>query len=47
MLGTPVDYDKKLKDELPRFRPNLDFGIKKYLDFIPGKNVLDLELARV
>lgn len=46
MLGNPVDYDKKFKDELPRFRPNLDFGIKKYLDFIPGKNVLDLGIGQ-
>lgn len=45
MIGNPVDYDKKFKDDFPKLSFGLDPILKRYLDFVPGKNVLDLGIG--
>lgn len=45
MIGNPVDYDKKFKADFPKFSSGLDPILKRYLDFVPGKNVLDLGIG--
>ena len=42
MIGNPVNYDKK---QFPIYPSNLDWDLKKYLDLIPGKEVLDLGIG--
>ena len=42
MIGNPVDYDNKFKDEFPIFPAKLDSELKTYLNLIPGKEILDL-----
>ena len=46
MIGNPVDYDKKFKDKFPIFAPKLDVELRRYLNLIPGKNVLDLGIGQ-
>lgn len=46
MIGNPVDYDKKFKDKFPRFPAKLDVELRRYLNLIPGKNVLDLGIGQ-
>ena len=46
MIGSPVDYDKKFKDDFPIYPAKLDFELKKYLELIPGKEVLDLGIGQ-
>ena len=46
MVGNPVDYDKKFKDNFPIFPSKLDVELRRYLDLIPGKNVLDLGIGQ-
>ena len=42
MRGNPVNYDKK---QFPIYPSNLDWDLKRYLDLIPGKEVLDLGIG--
>ena len=44
MIGNPVNYDKK--DKLPIFPAKLDTELKRYLNLIPGKEVLDLGIGQ-
>ena len=46
MIGKPVDYDKKFKDKFPIFPAKLDVELKRYLNLISGKNVLDLGIGQ-
>lgn len=46
MIGNPVNYDKKYKDTFPIFPPKFDGELKKYLNFIDGKEVLDLGIGQ-
>lgn len=46
MIGNPIDYDKKFKDNFPIFPPNFDFELRRYLALIPGKEVLDLGIGQ-
>ena len=46
MIGNPVDYDKKFKGEFPKFPATLDVELRRYLNLIPGKNVLDLGIGQ-
>ena len=46
MIGKPVDYDKKFKNNFPIFPAKLDFELRKYLNLIPGKEVLDLGIGQ-
>ena len=46
MIGNPVDYDKKFKGEIPKFPAKLDYDLKKYINLINGKNVLDLGIGQ-
>lgn len=46
MIGNVVDYDKKFRDDFPRFNPSLDPVLKKYLHFVKGSNVLDLGIGQ-
>ena len=46
MIGKPVDYDNKFKDEFPIFPAKLDYELKTYLNLIPGKEVLDLGIGQ-
>ena len=42
MIGNPVDYDKKFKENFPIFPAKFDSELKRYLNLVPGKEVLDL-----
>ena len=46
MIGNPVDYDKKFIDCFPIFPAKLDFELRRYLNLIPGKEVLDLGIGQ-
>ncbi len=46
MIGSPVDYDKKFKENLPIQPAKLDWNLKRYLNLIPGKEVLDLGIGQ-
>lgn len=46
MIGNPVNYDEKFKDNFPLIEPYLDADLKKYLNLISGKNVLDLGIGQ-
>ena len=46
MLGNPVDYDKKFKENFPKFPAKLDLELKRYLNLVPGKEVLDLGIGQ-
>lgn len=46
MIGNPVDYDKKYKEEFPILSPKMDFELKRYLKLVNGKNVLDLGIGQ-
>lgn len=46
MIGNPVNYDKKYKDNFPIFPAKLDWDLRKYLNLIPGKEVLDLGIGQ-
>lgn len=46
MIGSPVDYDKKFRDNFPIFPAKLDFELRRYLNLIPGKEVLDLGIGQ-
>lgn len=46
MIGSPVDYDKKFKENLPIQPAKLDWDLKRYLNLIPGKEVLDLGIGQ-
>ena len=34
MIGNPVNYDKKYKDNFPIFPAKLDWDLRKYLNLI-------------
>lgn len=42
MIGNPVDYDKKFKENFPIFPAKFDSELKRYLNLVPGKEVLKL-----
>lgn len=46
MIGNPVDYDKKFKENFPKFPAKLDIELKRYLNLVPGKEVLDLGIGQ-
>ena len=46
MLGNPVDYNKKFKENFPKFPAKLDLELKRYLSLVPGKEVLDLGIGQ-
>lgn len=46
MIGNPVDYDKKFQDSFPIFPAKFDYELKRYLNLVPGKNVLDLGIGQ-
>ena len=46
MIGNPVNYDKKYKGEFPIHPAKLDWDLKRYLNLIPGKEVLDLGIGQ-
>lgn len=46
MIGNPINYDNKFKDNFPIFPAKLDFELKNYLDLLPGKEVLDLGIGQ-
>ena len=46
MIGNPVDYNKKYKNDFPIFTPKFDIELKKYLQFLKGKEVLDLGVGQ-
>lgn len=46
MIGKPVDYDKKFKGHFSISSAKLDFDLKRYLNLINGKNVLDLGIGQ-
>lgn len=46
MLGNPVDYDKKFKENFPKFPAKLDLELRRYLNLVPGKEVLDLGIGQ-
>ncbi len=46
MIGNPVDYDKKFKGNFPKFPAKLDIELKRYLNLVPGKEVLDLGIGQ-
>ncbi len=47
MIGNPVDYDKKFKDNnFPIFPPKFDAELKRYINLLPGKEVLDLGIGQ-
>lgn len=46
MIGNPVDYDKKFKENFPKFPAKIDIELKRYLNLLPGKEVLDLGIGQ-
>ncbi len=46
MIGNPVNYDKKYKENFPIYPAKLDVDLKKYLNLVPGKEVLDLGIGQ-
>lgn len=46
MIGNPVNYDKKYKDEFPIHPVKLDVDLKRYLNLLPGKEILDLGIGQ-
>lgn len=46
MIGKPVNYDKRYKNEFPIFEAKSDYELKKYLNLISGKEVLDLGIGQ-
>lgn len=46
MLGNPVNYDKKFKDNFPIFPAKFDSELKKYLTLLKGSEVLDLGIGQ-
>lgn len=46
MIGNPVNYDKKFKDNFPIFPAKFDPELKKYLSLLNGKEVLDLGIGQ-
>lgn len=46
MIGNVVDYDKKFKNNFPKIPVKLDFELKRYLNLLPGKEVLDLGIGQ-
>ena len=46
MIGNPIDYDKKFKDNLPIFPPKFDPELRRYINLVPGKEVLDLGIGQ-
>lgn len=34
MIGNPVDYDKKFKENFPKFPAKLDLELKRYLNLV-------------
>ena len=46
MIGNPVDYDKKFKENFPKFPAKLDLELRRYLNLVPGKEVLDLGIGQ-
>lgn len=46
MIGNPVDYDKNFKENFPIFPAKLDLELKRYLNLISGKEVLDLGIGQ-
>lgn len=46
MIGNPINYDKKFKDNFPIFPAKLDPELKRYLNLISGKEILDLGIGQ-
>lgn len=46
MIGKPVDYDKKFKKNFPIFPAKFDPELKRYLNLVSGKEVLDLGIGQ-
>lgn len=46
MIGNPINYDKKYKGDFPIYTAKLDWDLKRYLNLIPGKEVLDLGIGQ-
>ena len=46
MIGKPINYDKRFKDNFPIFPAKFDSELKRYLNLIPGKEVLDLGIGQ-
>ena len=46
MIGNPVNYDKKYKGDFPIHPANRDWDLKRYLNLIPGNEVLDLGIGQ-
>lgn len=46
MIGNPVNYDRKFKGDFPIYPAKLDWDLKRYLNLIPGKEILDLGIGQ-
>ena len=46
MIGNPVNYDKKYNVEFPIHPVKLDWDLKRYLNLLPGNEVLDLGIGQ-
>ena len=46
MIGNPVNYDQKSKGEFPIHPVKLDLDLKRYLNLLPGNEVLDLGIGQ-
>lgn len=46
MIGNPVDYDKFKNNDFPIFPPRFDSELKRYMNLLSGKEVLDLGIGQ-
>lgn len=46
MIGNPVNYDKKYESKFPIHPVKLDWDLKRYLNLLPGNEVLDLGIGQ-
>lgn len=46
MIGNPVNYDKKYKDKFPIFPAKFDPELRRYINLLKGKEVLDLGIGQ-
>ena len=46
MIGNPVNYDKKFKDNFPIFPAKFDPELGRYLNLLKGNEVLDLGIGQ-
>ncbi len=46
MIGNPVNYDKKYKGDFPIFPAKFDPELRRYINLLEGKDVLDLGIGQ-